>query len=185
MDINEKAKEYAEGKALEAITNAIEGAYASGYKEGYQAGLDDREPEAFGDENEDVEYVDLNLPSGTLWSTDYLYDECSDYKYLAYNEAIKLNIPTKEQFEELRDYCEEFKYNNSFRYLGSNGNFLSIRFSKVIKADIADWNNDFWFWLKDEELGTCATSLNKDKVATVFTGYKMPVMLVKNKKKEQ
>ena len=47
MDIKEKAKEYAEGKALSAITIAVEEAYATGYQEGYADGIANREkPEA-------------------------------------------------------------------------------------------------------------------------------------------
>ena len=39
MDILEKSKEYAAGKALDAMTATIAEAYAAGYKEGYNQAL--------------------------------------------------------------------------------------------------------------------------------------------------
>lgn len=48
-------------------------------------------------------YVDLGLPSGTLWKD---RNECGFYDY---DEAIQLfgdTLPTKEQFQELIDYCQ-------------------------------------------------------------------------------
>lgn len=64
----EKADKYAAGKANKAITNAIAQAYIEGYKAGYK----DCEMEIPVDLRDDkTEYVDLGLPSGTLWATKY------------------------------------------------------------------------------------------------------------------
>ena len=57
---------YAAGKANEAIDKAIAQAYADGYRDGYK----DREEEIpvdFSDKK--TGYIDLGLPSGTLWAT--------------------------------------------------------------------------------------------------------------------
>ena len=68
MNILENAKKYAEGKANKAITKAIADAYVEGYKAGYK----DREEEIPMDLRDNkTEYVDLGLPSGTLWASDY------------------------------------------------------------------------------------------------------------------
>ena len=50
------------------MDKAIAQAYADGYRNGYK----DREEEIPVDLRDNkTEYVDLGLPSGTLWSTDY------------------------------------------------------------------------------------------------------------------
>ena len=68
MSLLEKAEKYATGKVNEAITNAI----AQAYVEGYKAGYNDREMEIPVDLRDNkTEYVDLGLPSGTLWATKY------------------------------------------------------------------------------------------------------------------
>ena len=97
MDIKERAKQYAESKALEAITSAIEQAYADGYNDG----LKHRENEELELIKEGVEYVDLGLPSGTLWSSTCIRDKSNIRRQLPYIEASKLSIPTKAQFLEL------------------------------------------------------------------------------------
>ena len=75
MDINEKAKMYAEGKALDAITSAIEEAYANGYRDGYKDCFTKADIEPPIEIVEDgVEYIDLCLPSGKKWSFVYLYE---------------------------------------------------------------------------------------------------------------
>ena len=100
MDLNERAKNYAADKALEALTKVIEQAYIDGYQDGYDDG--NREAPVV---NDDCEYVDLGLPSGTRWASDFM-KESYRVLYLPYGEACKLNIPTKEQFEELLSQCK-------------------------------------------------------------------------------
>lgn len=102
MEITERAGNYADGKANEAITKAIAQAYADGYRDGYK----DREEEIPVDLRDNkTEYVDLGLPSGTLWSKEY-ETENGETLYLPYGEAAKYAIPTEEQWNELRDYCK-------------------------------------------------------------------------------
>jgi hypothetical protein len=72
MNITEKSKEYAEGKALSAITSAIEDAYAAGYQEGYAAGYENRDKPEEPAKYNNVSYINLDLPSGTQWATGYL-----------------------------------------------------------------------------------------------------------------
>lgn len=111
MNTLEQAKKYAEGKANEAITKAIEEAYIEGYKAGYK----DREEEIPMDLRDNkTEYVDLGLPSGTLWSTDY---ERLDGKrlYLPYEKAKVMKLPTREQWEELKTICK-WEYEIDYAY---------------------------------------------------------------------
>ena len=68
MVLAEKSEKYAAGKANAAIDKAIAQAYADGYRDGYKA----REEEIPVDLRDNkTEFVDLGLPSGTLWAKDY------------------------------------------------------------------------------------------------------------------
>lgn len=58
------AKKYAEGKINDILNQAIIDAYSAGYNVGYQDGYKKAEKETI---LEEMKYVDLGLPSGTLW----------------------------------------------------------------------------------------------------------------------
>lgn len=52
--------------------------------------------------SQDGNYIDLGLPSGTLWC------DRGEPGYYSYDEAVSTfgnRLPSREQFEELRDYC--------------------------------------------------------------------------------
>ena len=102
MNILENAEKYAEGKANQVITKAIADAYIEGYKAGYK----DREEEIPMDLRDNkTEYVDLGLPSGTLWASDY-EKSGGKYVYLPYEKANRMNLPTEKQWQELKAYCK-------------------------------------------------------------------------------
>ena len=194
MNILEQADKYAEGKANEAITKAIADAYIEGYKAGYK----DREEEIPMELRDNkTEYIDLGLPSRTLWSTDY---EKLDrkYLYLPYEKAEYLKIPTKEQWEELKTSCKwEYDIDNLYdfircRCVGPNGQILKFeRTGRIItEGNVDNW--EAFFWIEDDsdlneknsihmfnygkkidkEIGRCELSKN-------FSGYKLPVRLVR------
>ena len=194
MNILEQADKYAEGKANEAITKAIADAYIEGYKAGYK----DREEEIPMELRDNkTEYIDLGLPSRTLWSTDY---EKLDrkYLYLPYEKAEYLKIPTKEQWEELKTSCKwEYDIDHAYdficcRCVGPNGQILKFeRTGRIItEGNVDEW--EAFFWIEDDselneknsihmfnygkklnkEIGRCELSMN-------FSGYKLPVRLVR------
>ena len=102
MNILENAEKYAEGKANQTITKAIADAYVEGYKAGYK----DREEEIPMDLRDNkTEYVDLGLPSGTLWASDY-EKLGGKYIYLPYEKAKYMKLPTEKQWKELKDFCD-------------------------------------------------------------------------------
>ena len=70
MDSN-KAKEYAESKVNDALKQVVADAYMAGYNAGYQDGIDKVAQDSV---SEETEFVDLGLPSGTLWASDYVKD---------------------------------------------------------------------------------------------------------------
>ena len=194
MNILEQADKYAEGKANEAITKAIADAYIEGYKAGYK----DREEEIPMELRDNkTEYIDLGLPSRTLWSTDY--EELDrKYLYLPYEKAEYLKIPTKEQWEELKTSCKwEYDIDNYYdficcRCVGPNGQILKFeRTGRIItEGKVDEW--EAFFWIEDDsdlneknsihmfnygkeidkEIGKCELSKN-------FSGYKLPVRLVR------
>ncbi|WP_028913072.1 hypothetical protein [Prevotella sp. MA2016] len=180
MDILEKAKKYAEGKAIEAITLAIEEAYVNGYK----AGWSDSELAAKNIICDGIEYVDLNLPTGTKWSVGYIKDDSGKYQYFSYDEAVKLNIPTKQQYEELLEYTQRIaKDTYSLKgtdFLGRNGEVLFLPDAQFYMASHKSPVGTFLFWLKDDECdGDARLCAYNSQTEKRYMGYKLPVLLVK------
>ncbi len=80
------------------------------------------------------DYVDLGLPSGTLWKTVNETNPNDENDFYTYEEAINKygdKLPTKEQLLELKNYCEWAWDETKKGYVvtGRNGNaiFLSAR----------------------------------------------------------
>ena len=187
MNIAEKSKEYAEGKALNAFSAVIEEAYAEGYKAGYQDGYDTRDKTSPIELEYGVSYLDLGLPSGLLWSSDFLKDKQGSILYFTYDEAAKLNIPTKEQFKELFSNCNIFK-RESYKFkgsviLGRNGNAIELRQNLICKGKECNFQDSFTFWLKDDEGNNnyryCAKANKDSQIGLEYMGCRMPVLLVR------
>lgn len=183
----DKAKEYAEGKVTEALTKVVADAYMAGYNAGYQDGVDKVAKDSV---SEETEFVDLGLPSGTLWASDYVKDG-DEVLFLPYPEALKYDIPTKEQVDELRECCEIcIKYDEDDNYvhivLGPNGNSIVFKghgyktFAELKNAKTAY----FWQVYNSDKLKTVivpypsAPNINAEYL---FPGYRIPIWIVKNK----
>lgn len=191
MDINERSKEYAEGKALSAINAAIEQAY----RDGYNDGLRHLELERLEAIKEGVEYVDLNLKSGTLWTSSYVKDELGITRRLPFMEASQLNIPTEEDYRELFKECKiKLACQNNYHgvvFTGINGKSIFIEYTDNEGGPwIRGGVETFRFWLnenavKDNEKKTAAISTSSQgpqfRFYDVFMGVNLPVMLVKKK----
>lgn len=68
-------------------------------------------------------YVDLGLPSGTLWK------DSNEDGYYAYDEAVRKfgsRLPTKAQFEELKNKCTWTWMGNGYKITGPNGNSITF-----------------------------------------------------------
>lgn len=184
MDISEKAKKYAEGKALDAISAAIEQAYTDGYNEG----LKHYENEKLESIVDGVEYKDLMLSSGTKWASGYLKDK-KLVGMFSYLEACKFSLPSKEDFEELRRECaidfKNYTHNKCIRFTGKNGEIIEL---PCVKVDDNVYDS-ISFWLKNEGEDTpkeYARVNSSRKVLDVktFMGYKLPVLIVLKKDKK-
>ena len=193
MDINEKAKMYAEGKALDAITSAIEKAYAEGYKDGYKDCIAKTGIEPIEEIVDGVSYIDLGLPSGKKWSFAYLKDKKDFYgnsKKLTYEQASKYNIPTKDDYLELVKFCEMIPKKSpdnkvhKWDFLDKiNGKYIEIHKTTADTASSTKEYESFVFWLRDNnpegDERLCADGSSKDLLGKVCMGYKLPIMLVK------
>ena len=181
MNITEKAKEYAKGKAMEAITAAIEQAYADGYNDGINH-LENEKLEAI---KTGVEYRNLGLK--TQWSSKLIkYKEANFIKPMPYIEASKLNLPTKEQFEELCRVCFAEHVKSKDR---AGIELTGITGEKIL---IGYWDDDqIAFWLKDDEDSNerliANVKIEKNKATPiykkVYMGLQMPVMIVREELK--
>lgn len=174
-----KAEKYASEKTNEMITKAIAQAYADGYRQGYK----DREDEIPVDLREkNTEFVDLGLPSGTLWAKEY---ETTDdgLLYLPYVKAENYTLPTKIQWEELIKYCKWGWYGKVFRCTGRNGETLDFPKTGRINPTYADGGNSF-LWLRDntqDDLKAYAwiSCAAPQEIASCFMGYKLPIRQVR------
>ena len=190
MEITERANKYADGKANEAITTAIAQAYMDGYRDGYK----DREEEIPVDlRDKKTEYVDLGLPSGTLWSTDYEKDENGDNLYLPYEEASNLKLPTPGQWQELDKECmaipiRDQKTNKfiGFECVGPNGKTIRFDITGNYLGSKQQESEDICAWMKSTGEQNCAIFKGQGNPLKVymnmwkyFTGNRLIVRLVR------
>lgn len=69
-------------------------------------------------------YVDLGLPSGTLWK-----DKNETGGFYTYDEAMSKfgnELPTKEQFEELKSSCKWTWTGNGYKVTGPSGESVAL-----------------------------------------------------------
>lgn len=187
-ELVEKANNYAIEKTNFVMAKAISQAYADGYRDGYK----DREGEIRIDlRDNNTKFIDLGLKSRTLWSADFDLDG-EDVKYLAYSDAERYDIPTKEQFSELLESCKwEFKYISStsreYTCIGPNGNHIVFSSRGYKLAGTKREKEKIFFWVKStledstkEAVYLYYQSGEIKKLTEMFSGSMLPLRLVKN-----
>ena len=185
-NLQEKAAQYVAENLKEILSDAFARVYEDGYRDGYYD-RKDQEPQAVGDE---VNFVDLGLPSKTLWSEDYLMEK-GETVFMPYLDAEKFNIPTEEQFEELRKYCR-FKYaldsNNQvdhYEFIGPSENVLKFYPTGRFEGEQSIHEVGAYAWLKGDvshgETQAIAIDPTFPKNNRLFIGYKIAVRLVEKK----
>lgn len=196
----EELKVLANSYAEENVINVLKEAFAKVYADGYRDGYMDCQNEIPVDlRNTTTEYVDLGLPSGTLWSADYLKGN-DKRKYLPFSQTESLCIPTEEQWNELVTTCKwEFDIDKAYdlceaRCVGPNGN--SLRFESTGKQNINSHSEtwEVFFWIKDTKEGFEKNAVHiynggkelrsksaRTEIDTFFSGYKLPIRLVRKK----
>ena len=203
IELLDRADKYASGKSNAIIDKAIAQAYADGYRDGYKD-RDDEIPVDLRDNK--TEFVDLGLPSGTLWAPDY-EKENGNIIFLPQDDTKSLSLPTRQQWEELINSCQwkhipdaTGKNLTHSICIGPNGKYLKFTITGKYEAESKTEKSTILFWLKDEENNkNCARinwylaavrnnngknvdiyngSINSSKE---FKGYKLPIRIVKQK----
>lgn len=184
MDIKSKATEYVDDALLDSLREIVEKAYADGYAEGCEDSKSSVDVEL-----DDDDWVDLGLPSGTLWAADYVKDDEGDIIYLPYDQAVQYELPTEEQLEELHQECEiSFSGGREVSVLGPNGKTLNISTRGYYGVkDHEDYGNAY-FWVQSDRQGnnqSCARSVANRYSSllstTLFKGYWLPIRVVRKK----
>ncbi|MBQ6726141.1 MAG: protein kinase [Bacteroidales bacterium] len=102
--------------------------------------LDNNVPEEWTETEEasdTLEFVDLGLPSGTKWSNINQTNPNDSYDFYTYDEAVQQfgdQLPTKAQFEELKEKCvivwdESARGARGCRFYGPNNNSIFIPYA--------------------------------------------------------
>lgn len=199
-NIQERAGSYAAEKMNDLMAKAIAQAYADGYRDGYKER--DSESVKFDSIEEEICVHDLGLPSGTLWSLHYLENEEEETNYLPYIKAAKLGLPSKDQVDELIENCRwqgEFSSTGMSFYgaicIGANGekiSFNSCGYKEDEKKVGAPYygGGSAYFWIHDEEEGDEKSAVRiysvengkpKLEIVKIFSGYKLPVLIVRKR----
>lgn len=80
-------------------------------------------------------YMDLGLPSGTLWKN---ANEGSDAAHFTYDEAVSKfgnRLPTYKQLTELKDECTWTWTGNCYKVTGPNGNSITFPAAGMRECD--------------------------------------------------
>lgn len=198
-NLNERAANYAAEKTNELLNKAIAQAFADGYNTGYKNCAEDFDIDLY----EDVDFVDLGLPSGLLWSSKYRKDEEGNPLFLTYGEASILDIPTQEQVEELVNCCNwqhimgyvnrcgyDFKQPVGKYCKSGNGEQISF-YDKGMKYIGSGYvPQGIHFWIRDDENDAekksvfIKSELQDEKPIIIMekvdpTTAKIPIMLVR------
>lgn len=198
INLEEKAELYAAEKMNDLMVKAIAQAYIDGYRDGCK----DRDAESV--KSNDIEgelcVHDLGLPSGTMWTLNYLEDEGRGIRYLPYIKAVKLGLPSREQVEELIENCRwqgEYSSTGLSFYgaicIGASGERISFESRGYMEDDRRAGAPNYgggnaFFWIHDEEAGDeknaikiCGVTEGKPRmeIVKIFSGYKLPVLIVR------
>ena len=195
-NLNERAANYAAGKTNELLSKAIAQAYADGYRDGVK---DRDEGIASSNSDNDIAFIDLGLPSGTMWAVNFL-KEGNSISDLPYKDADLMNIPTKEQWDELWSSCQwKYDLDDSRELLkaycvGPNGNVIEFGTTGYIEAVSISHSYMVKFWIKDSRDVDTKYSATiafggtynhrrglENATSDLFSGCRLPVMLVSKK----
>lgn len=109
-------------------------------------------------------YVDLGLPSGTLWANENVKNRKKEDKFLSFDEALEDfedKLPTREDWKELIEYsrCKWNAQRKGYDITGPNGNSIFLPASEIIIGDMRLGERDtgrYWSGTPDEDDDTNA-----------------------------
>ena len=119
------------------------------------------------------QYVDLGLPSGTLW---YSKNEGGDHTRYTYDEAISnfgSKLPTKEQLEELKNQCTWTWTGSGYKVVGPNGNsiYLPAAGWRSCDGNVSDVGSFGVYWSSTPEGSDSAYYLVFDSNFVIMDNY--------------
>lgn len=125
-------------------------------------------------------YVDLGLPSGTLWKYQ------NEDGYWTYEEASNFfagQLPSEGQYKELRDYCEWSWMGNACKVTGPNGNFIVLQAMGYRgNGTVRDYGDKGFYWTSTPTSSTGAKCFKFDEDGygprSQMRSLEMPVRLV-------
>ena len=179
VELKEKANSYAEENVNTVLKEAFAKVYADGYRDGYK----DREEEIPVDLRDNrTEYVDLGLPSGTLWAKGFEKDD-DNSMYFPYIQTKRYNIPTKKQWEELVTDCKWGVFNGVVRCTGKNGAWIDFGKTGGLSPSYNDGHKSY-LWLSGDSIDAqnelaCIYDADRKVIEKAFMGYKYPIRQVK------
>lgn len=183
MDIKSKATEYVDDALLDSLREIVEKAYADGYAEGCEDSKSSVDVEL-----DDDDWVDLGLPSGLLWSKDYLRDEAGEIIYGTYSQAIQYSIPTENDWMELRENCKTDLSGIYKTFQGPNGEMLNFYcYGREECGVVKDKYERAYLWIEDEQPSgndrSCISLENYaySSLSSTFQGFGLPIRLVREK----
>lgn len=191
MRLQEKAEQYAK-HCLDRFKKEIVDAYIEGYCEGSY----DEEQKHAKNEDEDSDFIDLGLPSGTLWREELLHDEDGEIRRLAYNEARDFSLPTEEQCRELMTKCFLVREKYGITFRGKDNEELYLTFTDQAEDSNGRKDPCIRFWVKGDVDGDLKAPCLQCSILLLpgaagyhicrrFVGEKIAVLTVKNKKQSK
>jgi len=191
MRLQEKAEQYAK-HCLDRFKKEIVDAYIEGYCEGSY----DEEQKHAKNKDEDSDFIDLGLPSGTLWREELLHDEDGEIRRLAYNEARDFSLPTEEQCRELMTKCFLVREKYGITFRGKDNEELYLTFTDQAEDSTGRKDPCIRFWVKGDVDGDLKAPCLQCSILLLpgaagyhicrrFVGEKIAVLTVKNKKQSK
>lgn len=148
----------------------------------------------------EIEFVDLGLPSGTLWAKHNVY--AHKRRYFTHSQAVEIardlhcKLPSKENFEELINLCKWkwmklFGKVNGYKVTGPNGNYIFLPAAGYYSgAPLYGSGTNGYYWSSDfsgSSSAYCLDFYSRSKFISNYgynRGYGHSVRLVKLTEKE-
>lgn len=97
------------------------------------------------------DYVDLGLQSGTKWKTQNEQSTYDYYNLFDYETAVNefgSNLPTKEQWEEVKTYCHWEWTGSGYKVTGPNGKSITLPAAGCRRCDgsVNDVGSNGGYW---------------------------------------
>ena len=175
MIITGITKPFLEANPEDDLKSVVLDAFMTGYKVGRY--------EAAGSWNTskirlDTNFIDLDLPSGTLWGLTFLWQEDYHYVKMSFKEARQFRLPTKKQCEELIQHCELEALRISISIKGKNDHSIFLENADLGHNLPKVVNIKFWVdeSVDSEGNALCMNfALTKDETMPTITFEKVPV----------